>query len=145
MVSLDGLSLVAVETCTAKNARSILSRRDRPRHDHTHRVLFLTNRAPLPVLFIVHAGTFCLYIQYVLELDALSRIIMRSWYNCRTIKCQYLSVIFLALNTEQYCGLFICGCNAMVLRAKSHEGFFSQGSGISNEVFDVHSKHFTKA
>ena len=80
MVSLDGLSLVAVETCTAKNARSILSRRDRPRHDHTHRVLFLTNRAPLPVLFIVHAGTFCPYIQYVLELDALSKKIMRSCY-----------------------------------------------------------------
>ena len=74
MVSLDGLSLVAVETCTAKNACSILSCRDRPSHDHTHQVLFLANRAPLPVLFIVHAGTFCPCIQYVLELDALSRI-----------------------------------------------------------------------
>ena len=59
MVSVDGLSLVAVETCTAKNVRSILSRRDRPCHDHAHRVLFLANRVPLHVLFIVHAGTFC--------------------------------------------------------------------------------------
>ena len=72
MVSLDGLCLVAVETCTAKNTRSILSR---PCHDHTHRVLFLSNRAPRPVLFIVHVETFCPYILYVLELDALSRIL----------------------------------------------------------------------
>ena len=32
----------------------------------------------------------------------------------------------------------------MMLQAKSHEGFFPQGSSISNEAFDVHSKHFSK-
>ena len=78
MVSVDGLSLVAVKTWTGKNVRSILSHCDRLRHDHAHRVLFLPNRAPLHVLFIVHAGTFCRYIQYVLELDALSNKIMCS-------------------------------------------------------------------
>ena len=78
MVSVDGLSLVAVETCIAKNARSILSCHDRSRHDHAQRVLFLANHAPPHVLFIVHAETFCPYIQYVLELDTLSNKIMCS-------------------------------------------------------------------
>ena len=90
VVSLDGLSLVAVETCTAKNARSILSRRNRPCHDHAHRVLFLANCAPLPVLFIVHVGTFCPYRQYVLELDAFSNRIMRSWCWCVSTACVHV-------------------------------------------------------
>ena len=99
MVSLDGLSLVAVETCTAKNARSILSRRDRLHHDHTHRVLFLANCAPLPVLFIVHAGTFCPYIQYVLELDALIVIGLCAldYTNAHVYKTIYVTICNLLL------------------------------------------------